>query len=198
MNREHDYDGVKDHQFRVLEHLNLLKISPLEDQKTLLRDRLRERGQSDPQIKEYVEKHGTPMPDQRQWKAQDTMLGKSPVHYKKLVNPYDKTQDITLRAKSYLHSNCASCHIEAGGGNAAMELEFQTPLEKMRIFDTPPVHQNFNLPDARLLAPGRPESSILLHRISQRDRNSMPPLSTNVVDVEAKQLMEQWIRSLAK
>jgi hypothetical protein len=39
----------------------------------------------------------------------------------KLVDPYDSTQDLEARARSYLHVNCSVCHIEAGGGNAKME-----------------------------------------------------------------------------
>ena len=47
-----------------------------------------------------------------------------------------------------------------------MELEFVTKLDKMRILDVKPVHSTFNLPDAKLVAPGRPEHSILLRPIS--------------------------------
>jgi hypothetical protein len=116
------------------------------------------------------------------------------------VNPYDKSADLTARAKSWLHANCSSCHVEAGGGNAQMELEFTTALEKMRLVDAKPVHQTFGLPDAKLIVPGVPERSVLLHRMSSRGEKSgqMPPLATRRVDTEGLDLMREWCRSLKK
>jgi hypothetical protein len=115
-----------------------------------------------------------------------------------MVDPYDKTQDLTLRARSYLQSNCAQCHVEAGGGNAQMELEFATKLDKMRVVNTKPVHDSYGIPDAKLIYPGHPEKSVLLHRISHRDRGHMPPLATSMVDRETVELMRAWIVQLGK
>src|SRR5439155_539869 len=42
----------------------------------------------------------------------------------KLADPYDAAQNLEARARSYLHVNCSVCHVEAGGGNAKMELGF--------------------------------------------------------------------------
>ena len=115
------------------------------------------------------------------------LFSKSPVKLPdklpKLVDPSDKKQDLTARVRSYLHSNCSQCHVEAGGGNAAMELEFTTPLDKMRIINVRPIHDTFGLKDAKLVAPGHPERSVLLHRISQRDKGHMPPLATCALSI---------------
>ena len=35
-----------------------------------------------------------------------------------------------------------------------MELEFPTAWDKMRLIDAKPVHQTFDLTDAKLIAPG--------------------------------------------
>jgi uncharacterized repeat protein (TIGR03806 family) len=120
----------------------------------------------------------------------------SPEKYRRLVDPYDPRQDVSRRARSYLHANCAQCHVEAGGGNAQMELEFTTPLDKMRLIDVKPVHDTFGLPDARLVAPGNPERSVLLRRMSHREAGHMPPLATSVVDRDAVRLMHDWIKQL--
>jgi hypothetical protein len=114
------------------------------------------------------------------------------------VDPYDKAQDLDRRARSFLHANCAMCHVEAGGGNARMELEFNVSPEKMRLIDEKPVHQTFDLPDARLVAPGHPERSVLIHRLATRGPGQMPPLSTNRVDEAGLELMREWCRSLKK
>ena len=75
---------------------------------------------------------------QRQAKP-SSLLSFAPDHYRRLVDPYDARQGLEERARSFLHSNCAACHVEAGGGNAQMELEFTTPREKMRVLDVKPV-----------------------------------------------------------
>jgi hypothetical protein len=77
-----------------------------------------------------------------------------------------------------------------------MELEFTTKREKARIIDVKPVHDTFGLPDARLISPGHPERSVLLHRISHRGAGHMPPLATSVVDREAVELLRSWIAQL--
>ncbi len=99
-----------------------------------------------------------------------------------------------MRARSYLHANCAQCHVEAGGGNAQMELEFTTELDKMRVVGVKPVHHTFNLDDAELVAPGHPERSVLLQRISQRKTGFMPPLATSIVDEDAVRTLDEWIK----
>ena len=126
------------------------------------------------------------------------MLTFAPEKYKKLVDPADRKQDLNLRARSYLHANCAQCHVEAGGGNAQMELEFGTALDKMRVVDVKPLHTTFGLPDARLVAPGHPERSVLLHRVATRGKDQMPPLSSNRPDTAGVELLREWIAGMKK
>src|SRR5205814_1138932 len=115
---------------------------------------------------------------------------------RRLVDPYDPKADLTLRARSYLHVNCAQCHIEAGGGNAAIDLDFAKSLDKMKLIDVPPQHDSFGLKDARLIAPGRPEQSVLLHRIGCRGPGQMPPLSTSLIDEPAVEMLRAWVRGM--
>ena len=115
----------------------------------------------------------------------------------RLTDPADADAPIEARARSYLHSNCAHCHVEAGGGNAAMELGWKTPTDKSRIVDVVPLHDKFQIPEARLIAPGSPDSSVLRKRLTLRGRGQMPPLATSRVDRQAVDLLDAWIRSLA-
>ena len=124
------------------------------------------------------------------------MLSFSPEHYKRLADPYDAKQDLDKRARSFLHANCAQCHVEAGGGNAQMELEFTTPRDKMRVFDVKPVHHTYGIADAKLVAPGHPERSVLLQRITHRGEGHMPPLATHEVDQAAVELLRDWIKKM--
>lgn len=165
MNKEHDYGGVTDHQFRVLEHLGMLKA-----------------------------KGG------RRGGAEKTLPVGSPASYPRLVNPYDEREPLEARARSYLEANCAICHIQAGGGNAQMNLDYSVSRERMNVIDVVPLHHKFGLEDARLIAPGHPERSVLLHRLAHRGEGSgqMPQLATNLVDQAAVKLFEEWIISLGK
>jgi glucose/arabinose dehydrogenase len=193
-NKEHDYGGVRDNQLRVLERLGLLRVNYGDETRQRLRDELKGKGKSDKDIAAYVHEQ-TATRDQRGPRT-SWLLSFAPENYRKLVDPYDAKQDIALRARSYLHSNCSQCHVEAGGGNSQMELEFTTPLDKMRLINVNPVHDTFGIKDAKLVAPGNPERSILVQRIAHRDKGHMPPLATRLVDQQTVKLLEQWIREM--
>ena len=113
-----------------------------------------------------------------------------------LVDPHDTSNDLEARARSYLHVNCSVCHMEAGGGNAKMELRASTKPEEMKIFDTRPQHDTFGINNAMLIAPGDPDRSVLYQRVSRRGRGQMPPLVSTTVDDRAVALLGDWIRSM--
>jgi mono/diheme cytochrome c family protein len=113
-----------------------------------------------------------------------------------LVDPTNVNVDLTLRAKSWLHSNCASCHVEAGGGNAQMELEFNTLLDKMRLLNVKPLHQTFELADPKLVAPGKPTESVLYRRLIIRGQHQMPPVGSNRIDELGAKLIREWIDAM--
>lgn len=114
----------------------------------------------------------------------------------KLVNAYDSSADLEARARSYLHVNCSVCHVEAGGGNAKMELGFNTKPDKMNIFEARPQHDTFGIDNAMLIARRDPERSVLYQRVARRGRGQMPPLVSTVVDDRAVVLLRDWIGSM--
>ena len=116
----------------------------------------------------------------------------------RLANPYDNAEPLENRARAWLHANCAQCHVEAGGGNAQFNLSSAATTEKMKLIDVEPLHDRFKIADARLVAPGSPERSLLLQRVSRRGRGQMPQLGTEVVDAAAVEMLTEWIRSLPK
>lgn len=113
-----------------------------------------------------------------------------------LPAPQDSSASLERRVKAYLHANCAICHVDAGGGNSAIWLGYETPLAQMRMLDTPPLHEKFGITEARVIAPGAPARSVLLARISRRGRGQMPPLGSAQVDAEGIELIRSWIASL--
>ena len=124
------------------------------------------------------------------------LLPKSLEQLGHLADPYDMAADLNERARSYLHSNCSHCHVEAGGGNAAINLSIATTPENMRTMGVSPLHDRFGISGAELIAPGEPARSVLLHRVSKLGPGRMPPLGSGVVDEPASRMLEAWIKQL--
>ncbi|MFP6765188.1 MAG: PQQ-dependent sugar dehydrogenase [Planctomycetaceae bacterium] len=125
-----------------------------------------------------------------------TAAGLTGNDFEQLADPYDTSLPVADRVRSYLHSNCAQCHIGAGGGNSQILLSFGTTLDKAKLIDEIPLHDRFGIAGARLVAPGHPDRSILLQRIQRRGRGQMPQLGTTVVDQRAVELFTAWILNL--
>jgi glucose/arabinose dehydrogenase len=194
MNKDHDYGGIVDNQLRVLDHIGVFNANWTHDVNAALRDDAKSAGLKDKSaIDDYVKLNmplGEPV---ERFVALYSALNK-----RKLVDPYDPKQNLELRALSYLHSNCAQCHVEAGGGNAMIDLEFTTKLDKRKLVDVKPQHDSFGLPGAKLIAPGNPEASVLLHRMACRGPGQMPPLATSLVDEPALEMLREWIQKMKK
>jgi hypothetical protein len=86
--------------------------------------------------------------------------------------------------------------VEAGGGNAQINLEFLTGRAEMKLIDEKPLHHTFGIAEARLVAPGAPERSVLLRRVAMREPGHMPPLASGVVDELAVKLLREWISGM--
>jgi uncharacterized repeat protein (TIGR03806 family) len=150
LNRDHDYNGVRDNQLRALDHIGFFTGA----------------------------------------------LPKPPKDLERLVDPRDGMQDLELRVRTYLHVNCSVCHVEAGGGNSRMQLSLSTARDKLELIKARPQHDTFGITSAMLVAPGAPERSVLLHRLSERGRGQMPPLVSKHVDLAAVKLFRAWISGL--
>ena len=100
------------------------------------------------------------------------------------------------RARIYLGANCAHCHTMYGGGNSAIDFDWLLPFEKMRALGEPPLHGDFALPDARIIAPGVAARSVAVTRVSLRGPGQMPPVGTRIPDPAGTRLLVEWIESL--
>jgi uncharacterized repeat protein (TIGR03806 family) len=125
-------------------------------------------------------------------------LPADPAQLPRLVDYEDEGLDREARARSYLHANCAHCHTWLGSGNSFFELQANLPLANLKIVGETPTHGEFGLPDAQLIAPGRPESSVLYHRMRAHGEGRMPPVASSVVDDRGSELIADWIRSLPR
>lgn len=123
-------------------------------------------------------------------------LPKSPALLPYLVDHNDAKADINLRARSYLHSNCAHCHMKWGGGNAEFKLLSTIPLDDMGIVNVPAAHGTFDIKGAKLIVPGQPENSLIYQRMARTGLGRMPHIGSRVPDEQAVQLIHAWIKQL--
>lgn len=100
------------------------------------------------------------------------------------------------RARSYLHSNCSNCHSPNGPTPVNLDLRYRTALAATQTCDVQPTAGDVGISNARIVAPGEPERSVLLARMKVRDVNQMPPLASHLVDQEAVDVIAAWIGEL--
>jgi uncharacterized repeat protein (TIGR03806 family) len=114
----------------------------------------------------------------------------------KLVNPYNESADLALRARSYLQTNCAHCHQFNAGGTATIVLGFDVPLAETRTVDIRPIQGTFQIAGARIIAPGDPSRSVLYYRVSKLGGGRMPRVGSNEIDERAVRMLHNWIAGL--
>ena len=112
-----------------------------------------------------------------------------------MASPLDEAADLTQRVRSYLHVNCSHCHQRGGGGTAAIEVLHDINFEKTNLI-TRPTQGSFGIVDPWIVAPGDPDRSILLYRMSKTGRGRMPHFGSRVIDDDGLSLLREWILQL--
>jgi uncharacterized repeat protein (TIGR03806 family) len=123
-------------------------------------------------------------------------LPAAPEDLPRLTDYRDKKQDLALRARSYLHANCSHCHRKWGGGNAEFQLLATLDLGDTQTVGVRPGQGTFNIPHARILAPGDPYRSVLFYRMAQIGPGRMPRIGSSVADESGLRLIHDWIKQL--
>ena len=123
-------------------------------------------------------------------------LIETPAGLPRLVNPLDAGAPLAERAQAYFATNCSHCHRHEGGGNSRMDLSPWLKEEAQYLVNAPPQHGDYNMPEARLIAPGEPGRSVLPVRISSRGPGQMPPVGTSHLDPQGMGLIFEWLMSL--
>lgn len=114
----------------------------------------------------------------------------------KSVSIHDTTAPLETRVRSYIDSNCSSCH-RPGGVQANLDFRFTTPLAQQGIVNGP-LNNTLGIPGAHEVVPGSLAQSMMHIRVGSLDPAiQMPPLGKNVVDARALAVIAQWINSLA-
>jgi putative heme-binding domain-containing protein len=112
------------------------------------------------------------------------------------VDPYDSSQDLHQRARSYLHVNCAHCHRFGGGGTAIFDVRYELSNTDTKLFASLPIQGTFGIEGGQVIAPGDPSSSLLFYRMAKLGQGRMPHFGSKHVDSKGLQLLSDWIHSL--
>lgn len=114
----------------------------------------------------------------------------------RLCDPYDSAAAIDLRARSYLHANCAHCHRFGGGGTATIDLDFSVNVDKTGAIGQRPSQGTFGISGARIISPGDPFGSVLWYRMAKLGPGRMPRAGAAMIDTRASRLIHDWIVQL--
>lgn len=109
--------------------------------------------------------------------------------------PRIEGEPATRTALGYLQANCAACH-RADRPIPGLGLDLR-PDHVLRTALAPGSFPVPGQPESRLLSPGHPERSALLHRMASRSPMAqMPPLGTVRVDRAAVDHLHRWIAAM--
>ncbi len=114
----------------------------------------------------------------------------------RLVDYRAEGEDLSRRARSYLHANCSHCHRKWGGGNAEFQLLATLDVSEMGTVGVRPGQGSFKIPHARIFAPGDPYRSVLFYRMAQVGPGRMPRIGSTVIDERGMRLIHDWIGQL--
>lgn len=110
------------------------------------------------------------------------------------IRPEESDMPIGSHVRSYLDVNCAFCHMPGGTTPGAIDLRESVSLAATGLVNGIPNNQGGNAAN-RLVKPGVPDESVLLHRVAASNGFSrMPPIASNVLDQDAIDDIRTWIR----
>lgn len=121
----------------------------------------------------------------------------SPNNYLKAYAIDDQDADLQTRVRSYLDSNCSSCHRLGGVPEVSLDLRFTTPLHLQNIVNMPTQSQN-SVRNHSIVQPGAHEVSELWVRDASNESNRMPPIARNMVDEIYIDALAAWIDQLSE
>jgi uncharacterized repeat protein (TIGR03806 family) len=120
----------------------------------------------------------------------------NPAGHEQLVHPSDAGAGLTARARSWLHVNCSMCHQPQGLAPGGMDLRRYRLLGSMNAISVQPTQGDLGIPDARRIAPGSKERSVLWARVQSAEVGVHMPLQGRAVDPLAVDLLGSWIDAL--
>lgn len=116
-----------------------------------------------------------------------------------IANWTDKSATLNHRARAYLDINCGHCHLSSGSAsNTGLYLDYtETNDMNIGIYKKPVAAGRASADLKYSIVPGKPQESILLHRMNSLDPGVMMPESGRaLLHGEGVELINDWIENL--
>lgn len=116
-----------------------------------------------------------------------------------IPNYNDESLPIAVRARSYLHVQCSSCHNpKTTAGQMAYDMRYETPFVETKLCNTMPHHGDAGVQGALVIKPGDASHSVLWIRAHSLNREiKMPPLATARRAEAGVAAVKQWIDGMS-
>lgn len=133
------------------------------------------------------------------WRAAG-LIDQVPANAPHWADAYDPASGtLAERARAYLQVNCAHCHNPQGPAHTSgLDLRYdQTTPVQWGVLKRPVAAGRGSADFDFDIAPGHPERSILVYRMTSTDPGEMmPELGRQLVDARAVALMREWIAGM--
>jgi len=116
----------------------------------------------------------------------------------RLISPYNNNAPLNLRARAWIHGNCAHCHNQVGGtGRGAFDLRWGLSLAQTNICTAKPLTGNIGIPGAEIIKPGDPSKSLLyLRTLTKNPKYRMPQIATHLNDPRGMKVFHDWVEQM--
>ena len=133
----------------------------------------------------------------KQWVKHGILQPGYPKDIMSLVRWDDPSQDLNLRARSYIDINCAHCHDEGRSCSyRAIRLAFERTVDPTDL-GVCVVPEEPIAPYSHIVARGNVNRSALHHRLTTNDEAvRMPLIGRSIVDEKGAAMIAAWIASL--
>jgi uncharacterized repeat protein (TIGR03806 family) len=125
----------------------------------------------------------------------------APARAPRTAHADDPAEPLAARARAYLDANCAHCHEPRGiASNSGLFLNWEQPDGPALGIGKRPVAAGRGSGGLEVsIEPGRPDASILTHRMASAEPGvMMPELGRSLVHEEGVSLVRAWIQDMKK
>ena len=112
----------------------------------------------------------------------DTDIGDAG-QYQAFVAPDDTSATLQTRARTYLAVNCAQCHRPGTDVTLSLDLRFDTANADMRAIGQVPQAGDLGITDARIIAPGDRQRSVLWRRMEAGGHDNLKDIGYLMINV---------------